>query len=302
MRVLDILRPPLVAIDVGTATTRVSFGSRRIVELPSVVRERVDGVAFSRPTMRGGVVADIAGAASVLARLLEKGRFPWRRPAAIVCAPSDATGEEREALIESVSEGGASVVAVVPEPLAAAIGARVDIASEYATAIVDIGEGVTDFAVFRNASIVRSEAKRIGCGALRAAVRDWWDVRRPDAPRPSDEVLESVVRAWCRADGPAAALPGLRREDVETLLEPVVDEIATFVAAAVQNLPDSLAAEVIESGICVTGGGAKLDRLVAQIEKSVGLPLARADEPLTAVIRGAGEMIRNRDLLTAARG
>lgn len=300
MRVLDIVRPPLVAIDVGTSTTRVSFGAQEFAELPSFVSEDVHGTAVTRPTMRGGVVSDIAGAAEVLARLLGGRRRPWqRRPAAIVCAPSDVSSEEREALIESVTSGGASVVAVVPEPLAAAVGAGVDLTSEYACAIVDIGDGVTDFAVFRNATIVRSEAMRIGCGTLRAAVADWWELQRSDEELPSPHALESIVRGWCAADGSAIAQFAAGGEQLDAVLEPLVDDIAGFIASAVRRLPDAVAAEVIESGICVSGGGAKLDRLVRQIAKRTGLSLTVGADPRSAVIRGAAEMLRNRDLLMA---
>jgi rod shape-determining protein MreB len=298
MRVLDILRPPLVAIDVGTSATRVSFGAQQIFEGPSSVCEDVRGSAVTRPTMRGGVVSDIAGAADVLAKLLASGRRPWqRRPAAIVCAPSDVTADERDALIESVTSAGASVVAVISEPLAAALGAGVDVASEYATAVVDIGEGVTDFAVFRNATIVRAEAMRTGCGTLRAALGDWWELQRGDDDPPSSGQLESIVRGWCASDGAMKTPCVIPPDDLDALLEPVVDDIAGFVANAVRRLPDALAAEIIESGICVTGGGAKLDRLVRQIERRTGLPLTAGADPLGAVIRGATGMLRNRDLL-----
>lgn len=283
MRVLDILRPPLVAIDVGTATTRVCFGSSRVVERPS-----------TRSIMRAGVVADIAGVASVVEELLDRRTRAWRRrPAAVVCAPTDVSEKESEALIKAVVGAGATVVTVVPEPLAAAIGAGIDVASEYATAIVDIGEGVTDLAVIRNASIIRSAAFRIGCGTLRAAIHDWVELQHVMRAPWSEDLVESIVRAYCVT----GAIPrdlgfALRPEDLGMLLDTVIDRIAQFVADTIQELPDGLAAEVIESGIHITGGGAMLSRLVARIEQAVGLRLKRADEPLTAVIRGAGEMLR----------
>jgi rod shape-determining protein MreB len=285
VRVLNLFRPPLVAIDVGTATTRVCFGSSRIVERPSVVR------GVGRPVMRAGVVADIAGVASVVEELLDHGRKrTWRRrPAAVVCAPTDVS-VEREALIEAVVGGGASVATVVPEPLAAAIGAGIDVASEYATAIVDIGEGVTDLAVIRNASIIRSAAFRIGCGTLRAAIHDWLELQHHSLL--SDEAVESVVRGCCMKSESLG--------EVGMLLDTVIDRIAQFVADTIHELPDDLAAEVIESGIHVTGGGAMLNRLIARIERVVGLPLTRADEPLTAVIRGAGDMLRVLELRSYA--
>ena len=282
MRVLDLFRPPLVALDIGTAVTRLSFASGEVLEQPSL--EDV------RPVMRGGVVADIAGVAGVVHALLGRRKRHWRqRPAAVVCAPSDASDAEREALIEAVAEGGASVVTVVPEPLAAAVGAGVDVASEYATAIVDIGDGVTDFAVIRNGTIVRSHARRIGCGTLRAAVRDWLELHQGRAA-VAEETLEEVVRDYC-----AVNVPGmLDREQLETLLDPVIESMAAFLATSIRELPDAMAAEVIESGIHVTGGGAHLDRLVRRMEVEAGLPLTRASDPLHAVIRGARAMLRHR--------
>lgn len=292
MRVLDILRTPLVAIDVGTAMTRVSFGAMPVHERPSVVREELHGTVVARAAMRAGVVADIAGVASVIGDLLSSRRSWKRRPGALVCAPTDVSPAERDALIEAVVEGGASVATVVPEPLAAAVGAGVDVASEYATAIVDIGEGVTDFAVLRNASIVHSHARRIGCGTLRDALRDWVELR--DGSPLDDDALEAIVRAYCGGIDHGSAMS---RDEVESLLEPEIDAIAAFVATTFRGLPDSVAAEVIESGLHLTGGGAKLTRLVQRIEEKTGLPLVCATEPLGAVIRGASEMLRNRRLL-----
>lgn len=300
MRVLNFLRRPLVAIDVGTAATRVSFGPGGVFERPSVVREDVQGSVVVRPAMRFGVVADISGVAGVVHALLAQRRRPWgQRPGAIVCAPTDVSAPERDALIEAVAEGGASVVAVVPEPLAAAVGAGVDIAADYATALVDIGEGVTDFAVFRNGTIVRSSARRVGCGTLRAAIQEWLELRHGLQPLPEDAV-DAVVRSYCcRGGAGAGAVLPLTQDDLEMLLEPVLEEIASFLAAAVRELPDAIAAEVIESGIHVTGGGAHLERLVRRIETGIGLPLTASPEPRLAVIRGATKMLGNERLLRA---
>lgn len=297
MSVLDLLRTPLVAIDVGTATTRVCFEPARVVERSSVVREDHHGTVVAHSTVRAGVVADIAGVAHVIEELLARRGMWRRRPAAIVCAPTDVSDAERDALIEAVAEAGASVAAVVPEPLAAAIGAGVDIGSEYATAVVDIGEGITDFAVFRSGAIVHSHARRIGCGTLRAALRAGLELHGDeDSPR-TDDSIETVVRAYC--SGSVRNAYGLSRDEIKTLIEPKIDAIASFIATTFRELPDGMATEVIESGIYVTGGGAKLERLVDRIEEKVGLTLTCSGEPLRAVIRGASKMLRNRQLLSA---
>ncbi|MFL6247348.1 MAG: rod shape-determining protein [Thermoanaerobaculia bacterium] len=294
---MGILRPPLVAIDVGTATTRVCWGRGEVHERPSVTCEEVHGRTVLRQVMRGGVVADIEGVAGVVRTLLATRRLMWpRRPAAVVSVPTNASARDREALIEAVAAGGASVAAVVPEPLAAAIGAGLDVSSEYATAILDLGEGVTDFAIFRNGSMVYSDAKRIGCGTLRAAIHDWLELQQHVSTTLPEETVEEVVRAYCRFLPLPLPVAG---EDLETLLDPVLDAVAFFVAATLRKLPDTLAAEVIESGIHVTGGGAKLHKLVRCIENQIGFRMNCADEPRNAVIRGATEMLRNAKLLEA---
>ncbi len=305
VRVLNMLQAPLVALDVGTAVTRIRFASGEVAEHPSAVRERFDGADVLRPTMRAGVVTDIAGVAGVVHTLLARRRRVWqRRPGAVVCAPTDVSRAERDALIEAVAAGGASVVAVVPEPLAAAIGAGVDVSSEYASAVIDLGDGVTDFAVIRNAAVVRSRAKRVGCSTLREAIRSWLELRH-GLPGVADATLDAIVQAYCSGRGADGAVVShasgarvpLRREDLELLLEPLIESIAMFVATTVRDLPDEMGAEVIESGLHITGGGAHLNRVVAEIERRVGLPLVRGAEPLHAVIRGAGAMLQNRRLL-----
>ena len=305
MRVLNMFQVPLVALDVGTSTTRVHFAAAgEVAEGPSVVREELRGAIVTRPAMRAGVVADIAAVAEIVQRLLGTRRRPWqRRPGAVVCAPTDVSPAERDSLIEAVAAAGASVMTVVPEPLAAAIGAGADVSSEYASAVLDIGDGVTDFAVFRNAQMIQSSAQRIGCGTLRAVIHEWFELRHAEAPMPR-ATSDAIVRAYCGGEPlapapvvlPSGAPLALEREDLEMLLDPVIESIAAFVARTIRELPDDVAAEVIESGVHLTGGGAHLARLVREIERRAGLPFLRAEEPLHAVIRGAGAMLR-----TAAR-
>jgi rod shape-determining protein MreB len=141
--------------------------------------------------------------------------------------------------------------------------------------------------------MVFSDAKRIGCGTLRAAIHDWLELQRHPNEELAEETVDRIVRSYCRLEPIRVS-----RDDLDLLLEPVIDAIASFVATTLQKLPDDLAAEVIESGICITGGGAKLERVVRYIEADVGLPMRCAEEPLTAVIRGAAEMLRQPALLT----
>jgi rod shape-determining protein MreB len=231
MRALHFWKPPLMAIDAGTAMIRVAAAAS-LQERPA-------------RAMCGGVVDDVAGVAAVMEPMVRKASSSGRRPGALVCAPSDASADEKEALIAAVSVAGASVMTVAPEPLAAAIGAGVDVSSGYATAIVDIGEGVTDFAIIRSAGVVHAQALRI----------------RLDAGS--------------------------------------IDTIVDFIAAQLRDVPDRLAAEVIESGLHVAGGGAAMPHLVAAIAERSRMTIHLPSDPLHCVIHGASQMLRVADRLAA---
>jgi rod shape-determining protein MreB len=112
-----------------------------------------------------------------------------------------------------------------------------------------------------------------------------------------EDTLDAIVRAWCTRQSAIPGPFGLQRDDVEALLEPLVDEIASFLASSIRRLPDGIATEVIESGVCITGGGARLGRLVSRIEQRTGLTITQPADPMTSVIRGAAAMLRNERLL-----
>ncbi|MDD2732395.1 MAG: rod shape-determining protein [Desulfuromonadaceae bacterium] len=135
-----------IALDVGTVTTRVAIGMHRLIEQPSETA--------TKHALCGGVVVDGDTAVTFLKPLLAQvRRFGVLGPRVLACAPSDASKEERELLIDSIMRAGAASISLVPEPLAAAIGAGVDVSSHYAQMVIDIGEGVTDCAVIRSSKI-----------------------------------------------------------------------------------------------------------------------------------------------------
>lgn len=310
MRILDRLRHPTVALDVGTAMTRGCSERSEIRETPSCVVEE-DSTGAARGALRGGVVCDVAAAAEVIAPLLRVLGPRWRRPAALVCAPTDATREERDLLVEAVVAAGASVSAVIPEPLAAAIGAGVDLSSEYAQFVVDIGEGVTDLAIICNREIRSSAARRSGCSDIRRSLVDW--LRWHRSLVVGDAAADELIRAFCRNGARETrfeitghAMTGglltsaISRDDIAALVDPALDSISEFVRDYFLQLPDRLAVEVIESGALLTGGGAVLDELVQRIESSTGLSVVRAPNPLRSVIFGAREILRSGIVPTAA--
>lgn len=303
MRTLSIFSRPRLALDVGTAVTRVCSESSPIHESPSAARRGPGADGGESPVLRGGVVCDIAAAAEVIERTIGRVARGWARPSAIVCAPSDATRSEREALVEAVITAGAAVASVVSEPLAAAIGSGIDVSSEYANLIVDIGEGVTDVAVIREGLVIQSAALRKGCSDVRLALFDWFAWQHDLTVDRA--TANALVTAFCGsgnltsfgvrgrlADGSTATL-SIGREELASVIEPAIENISGFVSSVVRTLPDSVAVEVIENGLHVCGGGAALDLLVRRIERATGLSVLRPDDPCRSVIRGAREMLRS---------
>lgn len=293
-----------LAIDLGTAATRLHAPARTVpLTRPSVVW-RPGG---ARAALRQGVVVDGDAAADVLGDLVRKaGRFGWRRPRALACIPSDASAEERAALEEAVCRAGAASVAIVAEPLAAAVGAGLAPDAPRAQALVDIGEGVTDCAVVREGRVVAAAALRVAVADLRAAVRDW--VREGAGIRVSPVEAERVLREAGVARGrrtpqrlhvvgsPAQGIGPVRAwlevDALHVALEPVAERIAEHVGAFVAGLPGELAAEVADTGVCLTGGGALLAGMGERLVGELGLAVWRAPDPLLAVVDGARALAR----------
>ncbi len=279
-----------MALDVGTAVTRMSTGVRRArFETPSVFGERA--------ALQSGVVLDREATIELLRPLFWRTRT-WgaSRPRALACAPSDATAEEREILKECVTEAGASAVGLVPEPLAAAVGAGVDVASGYAQCIVDFGEGITDCAIIRSGSVAASHAVRVGCGDLRRAVCQYASAR--GFTLTEQEAEELVRLAGISMAEPDAAPDAIHLFDsrftpmeVSSAIEPHVVRIVDAVLALLGDIPARMHLEVIESGVILAGGGALLPGMRERLEQATSLTTLVARDPMRAVIVGAQAML-----------
>jgi rod shape-determining protein MreB len=287
-----------VALDLGTATTRLRVAPRLApLSRPSAVW-RLGG---QRRALAGGVVVDVEAASAVVADLLRSVRGRWRRPSVLACVPTDASPAERAALVEAVLEAGAGAVCVAPEPLAAALGAGLDVEGPRARAVVDVGEGVTDCAVVRSGKLVASAALRVGVADLRAAVQraiaEGLGVRvtTGEAERALREVGVMARRDRRRdlvvAGSPPRGIgPVLTRVDPDALLralDPVTDRIADHVRGFVSAVPEELRPDLREGGLCLTGGGALLHGLLELLVGELHLAVARAPNPLDAVVEGA---------------
>ncbi len=232
--------------------------------------------------LANGVVVDPEAVLHLLKPLLERGKvFGIMKPCVLACTPSDARPEERGLLADSIMRAGAASVSMIPEPLAAAIGSGLDVSSPYAQMVIDIGEGVTDCAVILSGRIQATCATRQGCAHMRRSI-----------------IKTARDNGWTNSDEDHAEMlmrtRGMRRGAVETGstlaavgLQPVVEQIALTAKAFLKDLPDRLACDVIDSGICLTGGGSLIPGVREYLERHLGISIKVASNPLASVAEGA---------------
>jgi rod shape-determining protein MreB len=307
------------AVDLGTGYVRVVARPWGVmIEAPSVVRAcrraelaragaRVDVGVFAPQTrpLAGGVVADIEGAGLLVAGALRRARgLSLLRPRVLACIPSDATPGETASLRAALERAGAREATIVPEPLAAAVGAGLDLAQPYAQFVVDVGEGVTDAAIIREGRIELAGAVRVACADLRhTIVRRAIECHRIRlAPQEAQRVLEIVGADGAGARTDRVLVRGIRpeslsageapvsRAEMAAALEPPLAAIVRAVRAVWHRLDEKTSCEVIESGILLTGGGARLRGLATCLQLATGLDVRVAPHPLHAVILGASRM------------
>lgn len=286
-----------VAVDFGTATTRVSVAHHaRVIETPSRTGQAA--------ALHCGAVVDPEAAASLLYGLLQRlRRFGLMRPRLLACVPTDASAAEQDAVIDSLQQAGAEAISVIPEPLAAAVGAGLDVSSPYAQLVVDIGHGVTDCALIRASEVTLTRAVRCACGDLQAAVAAL--VRANFGMELLPGEAERVVRAVgvappaagverLRVTGRAGSFPlrvAVESDEIAEALAPVVARMLSGVTTLVRELPAQYGAEIVENGILLTGGGALLPGMCERLAAETQLSVRRAADPLRAVIRGAREIL-----------
>jgi len=263
-----------VALDVGTAMTRIATGTSTFVEKSSKI--------MGKPALANGVVVDPEAVKQILKPLLDQGRvFGVLKPYVLACAPSDTRSDERKLLTDSIMSAGAASVSMMPEPLAAAIGSGMDVSLPNAQMIIDIGEGVTDCAVIHSGKIQATCAIRQGCAHLRNSITN---TARHNGWIISDESHAEMLMRTC----------GLKRWPAETGstltaigLHPGIEKIVNTIESFMKDLPDRLACDVIDSGICLTGGGALIPGVREYLERHLGVSIRTARNPLRSVAEGA---------------
>jgi rod shape-determining protein MreB len=300
------LRSSDVAVDLGTATTRVAaLDPGEVLRSPSTFA----GV----DALRGGVVSNQRCATEIVRRLLRRAtRGRLRSPRVLACVPSNASDSEREAVETTVRAAGATSVALVLEPLAAALGSEIDVAAPCSHLVVDVGHGVTDCAVIREGLVIHTMARRVACFDLENACRDF--VRsRHGAVLPATEMWRLLGRLDFADAGRAASTASVRAQacvtgmpvEVEVDLfelmlavAPVHEAIASLVREFVVGLPDEIGAEIAETGIHLSGGGALLAGLAESLSRNTGLTVTPSRDPLNAVIRGAQKILPTLDAIS----
>ncbi len=320
-----------MAIDLGTANTLVYVKARGIVlNEPSVVaivnqrgRKQVLAVGNEAKMMLGrtpgnieairplrdGVIADFEVAEEMIKHFIRKvhNRRSFASPQVIICVPSGSTAVERRAIQESAESAGARRVFLIEEPMAAAIGAGLPVTEATGSLVVDVGGGTTEVAVLSLGGIVYSRSVRVGGDKMDEAIISY--IRRNHnllvgessserikkeigtAKLPEDGVGQTIeVRGRDLMNGVPKELMINQMQIAESLAEPVGAIIET-VKVALENTAPELAADIVDKGIVLTGGGALLAELDRVLREATGLPVSIADEPLTCVALGTGRTL-----------
>ncbi len=322
-----------LAIDLGTATTLVYIRGRGIVVAePSMVARnrvtnRVEAVGAKAKEMLGktpgnieairpmkdGVIADFEVTERMLDFFIKKahGRSFLVRPRIIISVPSEITQVEKRAVKDTALKAGASEVYLIDQAMAAAIGAGLPITEPSGNMIVDIGGGTTDVAVISLAGVVYSRSVRIAGNEMDEAVIGYIKKKynlligertaeqikiEIGSAYPLDEPLSMEIKGRDLVEGVPKNLT-VTDEEIREALAETVSTIVDTVRNALERTPPELSADIIDKGIILAGGGSLLKNLDKRIREETGLPVAHAEDPGSAVVRGTGMMLTNIHLL-----
>ncbi len=322
-----------MAVDLGTANTLVYVRGRGIVlSEPSVVAVNVrDGRPLSvgseakrmigrtpahiqaiRP-LKDGVIANFDICEKMLRYFIQKvHQRRFAKPRMVICVPSGVTGVEQRAVQEAAEYAGARKPAyIIEEPMAAAIGAGLPVHEATGNMVVDIGGGTTEVAVISLGGIVTSQSIRIGGDELDEAIIQYIKKEYSLAlgDRTAEEIkvalgsafpLEEELHAEIRGRDLVTGLPKTivtTTEEIRDAIEEPVAAIVDAIKVTLDKTPPELAADIMEQGMVITGGGAKLHGLDARISAETGMPIVMTKDPLHSVAIGSGQCLEEFDAL-----
>jgi len=325
-----------LAIDLGTANTLVYVKGKGIVlNEPSVVAVHKDArglkkvlavgleaksmlgrtpgnIVAIRP-MRDGVIADFDITEAMLKHFILRvhNRKSLVRPRIIVSVPSGITQVERRAVRETVESAGAREIYLIEEPMAAAIGAGLPIAEPTSSMVVDIGGGTTEVAVISLSGIVYSKSVRVAGDKIDEEIVQYMKrkysllIGERTAEIIKTEIgcaypLEEIKAIDVKGRDLISGIPKTIETNSEEIRESITEPVTLIVDAikdALENAPPELAGDIVDRGIVLTGGGALLKNIDVLVREETGLPITIADDPLSAVARGAGMALDQLDVL-----
>lgn len=325
-----------LAIDLGTANTLVYVKGKGIVlSEPSVVAVHMDSrgikkvlavgseakkmlgrtpgnIVAIRP-LRDGVIADFDITEAMLRHfiLMVHNRRALVRPRIIVSIPSGITQVERRAVKETVESAGAREIFLIEEPMAAAIGAGLPITEPISSMVVDIGGGTTEVAVISLAGIVYAKSVRVAGDRMDEEIVQYMRRRfNLLIGERSAEMIKTTIgcaypetelkKVDVKGRDLISGIPKIVEINSEEIREAIMEPVSLIVDAvkdALENTPPELAGDIVDRGIMLTGGGALLRGLDILIKEETGLPVTIADDPLSAVARGAGMALDQLDIL-----
>jgi len=326
-----------LAIDLGTANTLVYVKGKGIVlSEPSVVAVRTDNryknkvlavgleaknmlgrtpgnIVAIRP-MRDGVIADFEITEAMLKHFIRKvhNRRTFVRPRIIIAVPSGITQVEKRAVKESAESAGAREVFLLEEPMAAAIGAGLPITEPTCNMVVDIGGGTTEVAVISLAGIVYSRSIRVAGDKMDEAITQY--IKRKYnlliGERTAEIIKTTIGNAYPDAQNLetievkgrdlVSGIPkilAIDSEEIRVAISEQIDAIIETVKIALEQTPPELAADIVDSGIVLTGGGALLKNFDKLLREESGLPITITDDPLSTVALGSGQALESIDIL-----
>ena len=322
-----------MAVDLGTANTLVYVRGRGIVlSEPSVVAldqvtRQVLAVGIEAKRMLGrtpasivairplkdGVIADFEVTEEMLRHFISKVHANrWAHPRVVICVPSGVTGVEKRAVEEAALSAGARAAYLIEEPMAAAIGAGLPISEPSGNMIVDIGGGTTEVAVISLGGIVVAQSIRVGGDEMDNAIVKY--VQRTHklliGSQTAEQVKIEIGCAFPREDDDTQAevrgrdlvtgLPKtviLTAADVQAALDEPVSAIVDAIKATLDQTPPELAADIMDKGIVLAGGGALLTRIDERIREETRMPVQIAESPLTCVCLGSGRSLDEFEVL-----
>jgi len=321
-----------IAIDLGTANSLVYLeGQGVVLNEPTVVAVSSDdgevlavgnsakemlgrtpeGIEASRP-LRDGVIADYIVTEAMLSYFLDKiaGKSRFFKPDVMICVPAGVTSVERRAVLDATLSAGAKTAYLIDEPLAAAIGAKIPIATPRGNMIVDIGGGSTEAAVISLGGVVVHKSARVAGNKIDEAITLY--VRRKFnliiGERTAEEIKLSLGSATeeekestleVRGRDSITGLPKLielKNNELTQAIQPVLNSILDAIKQVLEETPPELASDIIDKGIVMSGGTSILKNLDKYFTKSLGVPCHIAEDPLLCVVYGTGTALENIDL------